>query len=125
MSIFYKTSVGGDVAEPLHYSVSDHRCSVNGERPHHADDVTFKKDLPAVSFILVTEALRHSFILKLPEFIRLHQSFYVVKRVVEHPIHCSSNAACQEWHIEGKVLLIDSSRGEHVSYLLDGSEIKH
>ena len=115
----------GNITQFLHSSVSDDSCCIDWERSHHADQVSLEKSSCAMSFVTVTETLQSWLVLWISEVIGLHQCLYVIERVVECPIHCSSDTACNKWNVNWQVCLVrDSCWGQCVCYLFDCCEIQ-
>lgn len=116
--------MGPSVCNLLHKSVSCDGSSVNWERTHHADQITFKKSLPSTKSVLLFEATPHGWIPELPKLVRLHQGLDIVKGIVEHPIHRSTHSSGDHRHINRDIVSICSNRCQLFCQLFDEGKVK-
>ena len=90
----------------MHIPVHEDRDCVDGERPHHANDVALKEDSPATSGILLSESIHHALVLEFTELVRLHEGLNIVKWIVKHPVEGASDTTSNEWNVEGYVVRV-------------------
>jgi hypothetical protein len=106
-------SMGSYCRNVLHETISRNCSRIHRERSHQADHISLKKSSPSSQSVLIPKALKSRFVLKIAKFVRLHQSFNVVERIVEYPIRSSTCSSCNYGHVDRHIFLINSWRSKN------------
>ena len=106
----------------MHCPICKYKHCINWKRSTHANNVSLIKCLPTSHCVLLSKTLHHWLVFVVTEFVRLHQCFYVVKWIVEHPICCTCNSSSNERNIKRNIVFVNSRRSQFSSHYIDNSE---
>ena len=107
----------------LHCTIGSHSCCIDREGSHHANSITFEKGTPTSNSVLLSETAHHSWVLEISKFIRLHQSFDIVERIIEDPVESTTHTTSDHRYIDRNVAAC-VGRSQVLSYSLNQTEIE-